>query len=78
MHKELRRLRDKGFFECFTHPPFAPWQTLSNGVVCRKLEPDRPRRTTDGGSPRRGELSRCQVFSATGRSTPTTGPSGTR
>ena len=58
MHKELRRLRDKGFFECFTHPPFAPWQTLSNGVVCRKLEPDRPRRTTDGGSPRRGELSR--------------------
>ena len=58
MHKELRRLRDKGFFECFAHPPFAPWQTLSNGVVCRKLEPDRPRRTTDGGSPRRGELSR--------------------
>jgi hypothetical protein len=58
MHKELRRLRDKGFFECFAHPPFAPWQTLSNGVVCRKLEPDRPRRTTDGGSPRRGELRR--------------------
>ena len=55
VHKELRRLRDKGFFACFDHPPFAPWQTLSNGVVCRKLEPDRPRRTTDGGSPRRGD-----------------------
>ena len=24
------------------------------GVAFRKLEPDRPRRTTDGGSPRRG------------------------
>ena len=58
VHKELRRLRDKGFFQCFKNPPFAPWQTLSNGVAFRKLEPDRPRRTTDGGSPRRGELSR--------------------
>ena len=55
VHKELRRLRDKGFFECYKHPPFAPWQTHSNGVAFRKLEPDRPRRTTDGGSPRRGE-----------------------
>ena len=58
VHKELRRLKDKGFFECFKHPPFAPWQTLSNGVAFRKLEPDRPRRTTDGGSPRRGERPR--------------------
>ena len=58
VHKELRRLRDKGFFECFENPPFAPWQTLSNGVAFRKLEPDRPRRTTDGGSPRRGDKPR--------------------
>ena len=58
VHKELRRLRDKGFFECFKHPPFAPWQTHSNGVAFRKLEPERPRRTTDGGSPRRGEKPR--------------------
>jgi hypothetical protein len=65
MHKELRRLRDKGFFQCFKNPPFAPWQTLSNGVAFRKLEPDRPRRTTDGGSPRRGELS-TRVPSASG------------
>ena len=58
MHTELRRLRDKGFFECFENPPFAPWQILSNGVAFRKLEPDRPRRTTDGGSPRRGDKPR--------------------
>jgi hypothetical protein len=58
VHKELHRLKKKGFFECFAHPPFAPWQTLSNGVAFRKLEPDRPRRTTDGGSPRRGEKPR--------------------
>lgn len=65
VHKELRRLRDKGFFQCFKNPPFAPWQTLSNGVAFRKLEPDRPRRTTDGGSPRRGEKSRL-ALSASG------------
>ena len=54
VHKELKRLVGKGFFECFENPPFVPWQTLPMGVAFRKLEPDRPRRTTDGGSPRRG------------------------
>ena len=54
VHKELKRLVGKGFFECFENPPFCPWQTLPMGVAFRKLEPDRPRRTTDGGSPRRG------------------------
>ena len=55
VHKELLRLVDKDFFACFENPPFCPWQTLAMGVAFRKLEPDRPRRTTDGGSPRRGK-----------------------
>ena len=54
VHKELLRLVGKGFFKCFENLPFLPWRTLPMGVAFRKLEPDRPRRTTDGGSPRRG------------------------
>ena len=54
VHKELKRLVAKGYFSAYLHPPFCPWQTLPMGVAFRKLEPDRPRRTTDGGSPRRG------------------------
>ena len=54
VHKELKRLVDKKFFAYYANIPFAPWQTLPMGVAFRKLEPDRPRRTTDGGSPRRG------------------------
>jgi hypothetical protein len=54
VHRELCRLMEKGFFESFRGPPFAPWNTLPMGVAFRKLEPDRPRRTTDGGAPRQG------------------------
>ena len=54
VHKELKRLVDRSFFTSYANIPFAPWQTLPMGVAFRKLEPDRPRRTTDGGSPRRG------------------------
>ena len=58
VHKELNRLIQRGFFSPFYKIPFVPWQTLPMGVAFRKLEPDRPRRTTDGGSPRRGTRSR--------------------
>lgn len=54
VHRELLRLTQKGFFESYAHPPYAPWVTLPMGVAFRKLEPDRPRRTTDGGAPRKG------------------------
>ena len=55
VHKEIQRLVDKGWFECFQSPPWAPWLTLPNGTATRKLEPDRPRRTTDGTAPRKGK-----------------------
>ena len=53
-HKELARLVEKGFFGIFYAPPFVPWNTFPMGAVFRKLEPDRPRRTTDGNAPRKG------------------------
>ena len=54
VEKELKRLAGKGWYEVFSHPPFAPWKALPQGAgaTARKLEPDRWRRTTDGGAPR--------------------------
>ena len=54
-HRELARLVKLSFFEVFWSPPFLPWNTFPMGAVFRKLEPDRPRRTTDGGAPRKGQ-----------------------
>jgi hypothetical protein len=66
VHKELQRLVELGFFQCFTGPAFAPWFTLPNGCAFRKLEPERPRRTTDGGAPRRGRRGREWLVDADG------------
>ncbi|KAL3895477.1 MAG: hypothetical protein SGPRY_013502, partial [Prymnesium sp.] len=57
---------EKGFFTCHDSLPFAPWNTLPMGVAFRKLEPDRPRRTTDGGAPRKGRGSAAWLVDSDG------------
>ena len=51
--KELKRLGDKGWYESFATPPFAPGFYNGQGSQARKLEPERDRRTTEGGGPRK-------------------------
>ena len=51
--KELKRLGEKGWYEFYPHPPFTPAYFNAQGTQARKLEKDRPRRTTEGGGPRR-------------------------
>jgi hypothetical protein len=51
--KELRRLREKGWYDFFAELPFFPIYLNGQGAVARKLEPDRCRRSTEGGGPRR-------------------------
>ena len=50
--KELRRLKGKGWYDFTPHIPFWPIYFNSQGSTARKLEPDRDRRTTEGGGPR--------------------------
>jgi hypothetical protein len=50
--KELTELEGRGWYRSFTHLPFWPLYLNAQGSVARKLEPDRCRRTTDGGGPR--------------------------
>ena len=50
--KELRRLRQKGWYDFTPHIPFWPIYFNAQGSQARKLEPDRDRRTTEGGAPR--------------------------
>ena len=50
--KELRRLRSMGWYEFFSSLPFWPMYLNGQGATARKLEPDRYRRTTEGGGPR--------------------------
>ena len=50
--KELRRLRAKGWYDFTPHVPFWPIYFNAQGSTARKLEPDRDRRTTEGGAPR--------------------------
>ena len=52
VRQELRRLHGRGWYRYFAHIPFWPFRANAQGAVARKLEPDRWRRTTDGGSPR--------------------------
>lgn len=69
VHKELLRLIEKGYFSVHPHPPFLPWFTLPSGSADRKLEPGRPRRTCDGGAPRRGEKGATFMVDADGQRT---------
>ena len=63
--KEVRRLRGLGWYEFFPDFPFWPLYLNGQGSVARKLEPDRYRRTTEGGGPRQPtfDLSGLQAIS---------------
>ena len=51
--KELKRLGAKGWYEAYSTPPLFPGYYNGQGSQARKLEPDRDRRTTEGGAPRK-------------------------
>ena len=53
VEKELRRLHGLGWYSFHSAPPFYPMYFNGQGAVPRKLEPDRFRRSTEGGGPRR-------------------------
>ena len=50
--KELDRLHGLGWYRLFADLPFWPIYLNGQGATARKLEPDRYRRTTEGGGPR--------------------------
>ena len=52
VEKELRRLHTLGWYDFFSDFPFWPMYLNGQGATARKLEPDRYRRTTEGGGPR--------------------------
>ena len=49
---EVDRLEGYGWYRSFGTIPFAPMYLNGQGATARKLEPDRWRRTTEGGGPR--------------------------
>ena len=53
VEKELRRLHGLGWYSFHSAPPYYPMYFNGQGAVPRKLEPDRFRRSTEGGGPRR-------------------------
>ncbi|KAJ1627351.1 hypothetical protein T492DRAFT_842426 [Pavlovales sp. CCMP2436] len=53
VERELRRLSELSWVGWHEDLPFLPIQLLPQGSTPRKFEPDRFRRTTDGGAPRR-------------------------
>lgn len=52
VEKELRRLHGLQWYDFFSSLPFVPMYCNGQGAVARKLEPDRFRRSTEGGGPR--------------------------
>ena len=52
VQEELLKMHDRGWYEFHRDIPFCPWRALPQGSTSRKYEPDRHRRTTDGGAPR--------------------------
>jgi len=51
--KEIRKFIERGWYSEHFELPFFPMRAVGQGSTPRKLEPDRPRRTSDGGQPRR-------------------------
>ena len=49
--KDFHKMQEKGWYEFFGHLPSIPYQALPQGSTSRKLEPERPRRTSDGSAP---------------------------
>ena len=56
--KELHRLHKLGWYDFFADVPFWPLYFNAQGSTARKLEPDRDRRTTEGGGPRKETFDR--------------------
>ena len=52
VEKEVNRLEAYGWYRSFPVIPYAPMYLNGQGATARKLEPDRWRRTTEGGGPR--------------------------
>lgn len=52
VEKEIHRYASLGWYELRKEMPFLPIRCTSQGTTPRKLELDRPRRTTDAGNPR--------------------------
>lgn len=50
---EIRRLEGLSWYDFFEDLPFVPIYINGQGAVARKLEPDRFRRSTEGGGPRK-------------------------
>mgnify|MGYP003920014363 FL=1 len=50
--KELKRLAGAGYLEFISYLGFFPCRFIQQGTRARKLEPDRPRRISDAGTPR--------------------------
>ena len=65
VEKELHRLSEKDWYRFYASPPFWPMYFNGQGATARKLEPDRWRRTTEGGGPRSelSDLSGTRVLS---------------
>ena len=51
--KELKRLKGEGYLSYLSYLGFLPCRTIQQGTRARKLEPDRPRRISDAGCPRK-------------------------
>lgn len=58
---EIRRLEGLSWYEFFDDLPFVPVYVNGQGAVARKLEPDRFRRSTEGGGPRKPTFDRGGV-----------------
>jgi site-specific DNA-cytosine methylase len=52
VEKELLKMQEMGWYTFHDTIPFIPWRALPQGSTSRKYEPERARRTTDGGGPR--------------------------
>jgi hypothetical protein len=52
LQQEVDKYANEGWYGLFSWPPFLPFRAVPKGSVPRKLEPDRPRPTTEAGAPR--------------------------
>ena len=50
---EVAKYKEAGWYGLFSYPPFLPFRAVPKGSVPRKLEPLRPRPTTEAGAPRK-------------------------
>ena len=53
LQAEVEKYASAGWYGLFSHPPFLPFRAVPKGSTPRKLEPERPRPTTEAGAPRK-------------------------